>query len=371
MSKAKRPLKVLFTLPGLEAGGAERVLITLMNGLIEIEEYEPILLSIQGGGPLKSLIHESVPFHSLNQKLSPLSLLALAKAIKDVEPDIIVSTMAHMNFAVLGLKPFFPNLKVIVREAITPSFFFQKYKVRAFIIKSLYRFLYPKADYVLSPAQLVFDSFHQDIGLSGNNFHLLQNPVRIKSIRKDITQSDVTLEKERTVHFVACGRLEKQKGFDRLIEHLDQLQMPQAWHLTILGEGSEHSCLEALIRNKGLQSKVSLKGLVMPPYSYLAGADCFVLPSRYEGLPNVVLESLACGTPVLATSESGGIEEIRESCSSKDSVRIVHNMPDFINEMRSVRPSPCKDIKPSLLPDIYTEEAVIARFRALLESCSD
>ena len=367
--KKKSPLKTLFALPDLDAGGAQRVLITLMNN-VNRNKYDPEFLSVRSDGSLKDLIDPSIPAHTLNKNPTPLIfpfLPALYKKIKELEPDIIIATMTHMNFAILMLKPFFPDTVFVVREAITPSFLFQKYKRTNWIIKKLYRILYQKANYILSPTQKIFDEFYCGLGMDWHNFILLKNPVNVSKIRSSLEFKNVTEEEKNIVRFVACGRLGKQKGFDRLIKALNNFNSPYDWRLDILGEGAERPYLEDLIQTNGFQDKVFLKGLVMPPYSDMARADCFVMPSRFEGLPNVVLESLACGTPVIATTESGGIKEIAKDCS-EESVRVVENMEGFITEMEKVKPLLKTKASPSLLSKWYEQEKVFSQFNHTLHT---
>ncbi|MGB1077179.1 MAG: glycosyltransferase [Bdellovibrionales bacterium] len=356
--------KVLFVLPALTAGGAERVLITLMNG-VDRNKFDPLFLTVINKGELRDIIDPQIPFHTLNAKSVFCCLIKLYKFIKYHDPDTIVSTMAHMNFALLFLKPFLSEKKVIVREAITPSFFFQKYKKSAFAIKLLYQFLYARANVVLSPSQIIFDEFRDLLRMSSNNFYLLPNPVNIEQIKEMTFDQKISKERKRTVHFLSAGRLGRQKGFDRLIEYLPQMEHKFDWKLTIIGEGSERTNLETLVKKHGFQDKIVLPGLVRPPWSHYMEADCFLMPSRFEGLPNVVLESLACGTPVIATKESGGIQYIMDE-SPKGSVTVVNNMWDFLKEMEKVKPVPSRNQKKSLLNPLFTPPVVFKKFEEIL-----
>ncbi len=358
------PVKVLFVLPSLMSGGAERVLITLMNGL-DRKKYTPTLLTVQNKGELDSLIEKNIHVEKLNKFSIIRSLPWLFKTINEQKPDVVISTMAHMNFAVLLLKPFLPKARFIVREAITPSFFFQKYKWRRPVIKMLYKFLYPRADIILSPTQRVFDEFRQNLGFESQKFTHLPNPVDLEHIRAAQDFPEVDESRKHCVHFIAAGRLEPQKGYDRLIEALANWKGKHEWQLTILGEGGQRQALEALISKHGLTDKVILKGLVKNPYGQFGAADCFLLPSRYEGLPNVVLESLACGAPVIATQESGGIDEIAKA-ADKGSVRIVQDMDAFLKAMEEVAPMPTACFRPSLLPEIYSKPNIAKAFDEVL-----
>jgi len=105
---------------------------------------------------------------------------------------------------------------------------------------------------------------------------------------------------------LAVGRLSRQKGFDLLLPAFAQLlaTAPDA-HLTIAGTGSDESALRALSRTLGIADRVTFRGFVENPYPLMRAADLYVLSSRYEGFPNVALEALACGTPVIATACPG------------------------------------------------------------------
>lgn len=350
--------KIVFVLPALTAGGAERVLITLMNGL-DRGIFAPAFITVSAQGELRGLIDPAIPFHALADRARVgRSLPALYCKLRELRPDIVVSTMAHMNFAVLLLKPFFPRTRFIVREAITPSFILQDRGTARPLVWFLYKWLYPKADLVISPAQIIIDEFRDVLRINVASHVVLPNPVDLEKIR---TPAPLPPRAAACPHFVCAGRLHTQKGFDRLIENIPA---EMNFHLTILGEGPERAGLESLIARRGMQGKITLVGLAANPWPYYAAADAFLLPSRWEGLPNVALEALACGTPVIATAESGGIAEI--AAASGDVVTVVKDMDEFIAEMRKVKSAPAAQFRPSLLPRVYDRASVCGAFTALI-----
>ncbi len=357
--------KILFVLPALVAGGAERVLIELMNGL-DRDRFAPEFLCISDQGSLKPLISTHIPFTALGEGTGVFRAIpSLYKHLKRARPDVIVSTMAHMNFAVLMLRPLFPKTRFIVRESITPSYILNRRKRAASLIRQAYRALYPRADLVLSPAQIVIEEFPAFLGLNTLPHKLLYNPVDTIRARGDGRAAPSGLP-YGTVHFIAAGRLHPQKGFDRLIAHLNSMPKDRPWHLTILGEGSERPLLESLIQTHGLDHRVSMPGLNDCPWPVYAAADAFLLPSRFEGLPNVALEALACGTPVIAMKEAGGIGEI--AALSNNAVTLCDTMNDFIEAMACVTASNRTTYRPSLLPGVFEREAVMNRFTNMLEA---
>lgn len=105
---------------------------------------------------------------------------------------------------------------------------------------------------------------------------------------------------------LAVGRLSHQKGFDLLLQAFARLvPAAPAAHLTIVGSGPDELALRRTAGELGIGDRVTLRGFVQNPYPLMRAADLYVLSSRYEGFPNVLLEALACGTPVVATACSG------------------------------------------------------------------
>ena len=361
-----KPRKTVFILPALTAGGAERVLITLMNGL-DRNQFTPEFITINEQGPLRDLVAPDIPFHALGSGRVSHSLHKLLFRLRKLKPDIVVTTMAHTNFALLLLKPFLPGKpRLIVREAITPSFILETVPQKKLVTKA-YQWLYPHADLVISPARIIINEFAHDLNMNTDNHICLRNPVDTDKIRGDqqiAPDFQNAGNRDKTTHFIAAGRLHSQKGFDRLITALPSLKQKN-WHLTILGEGTERPALESLIKQHKLEKHVTLPGLSRHPWPHMAAADAFLMPSRWEGLPNTVLESLACGTPVIATKESGGIEEIA-ALTKPGNVTVVDSMDNFIDAMNKVQPSTHKQYRTSLLPPEFEKPNVFKKFADLL-----
>jgi glycosyltransferase involved in cell wall biosynthesis len=190
----------------------------------------------------------------------------------------------------------------------------------------------------------------------------LPNPVNEDKIR-------TIPPKPRTtpgLQFISGGRLHAQKGYDRLILALKGFNPGMPWTLTILGEGPERHTLETLIRVCGLEQNIFLAGHEHNPWSYYAAADAFLLSSRWEGLPNVVLESLACGTPVIAMQEAGGIMDI--ASLAPQSVTTVTSISDMVLAMTQVSPAPTQVFRQSLLPDLFNKDNVQKRFTDIIQS---
>ncbi len=357
--------RVLFVLPTLLAGGAERVLLTLMNHL-DRDQFEPHFLVLDERGTLKSWIASDIPFYSMGHAKIRNSILKMVDLFDELEPDIIVSTMASMNFGILLTKPFLKKPpRMIVREAVIPSSIAEN-QIFPWLVRLAYKMLYRRADMVISPARCIITEFGKYMGIETKNYALLHNPVDIVRIRGGAEVS-IPVAKRRFSkrQFVCAGRLHMQKGFDRLLDSLAEIKGRDDWELNIMGEGEEHDALQARITRLGLGTHVTLSGLEKNPWPIMARADAFLLPSRWEGLPNVVLESLAVGTPVIATAESGGIAEIAQ-VAQEGTVQVVESMEAFMDCVKAVKPAPCEMFRPSLLPEFFYLDAVVERFSDLI-----
>lgn len=358
--------RIAFVLPTLLPGGAERVLITLMNGL-DRYRFDPHFIVVNPKGTLRPLIDSSIPFHSLGGVKMRFALPGLISRLNALEPDIIVSTMAAMNFTVLLARPFLKKKsRVIVREAVIPSSIIKSQPLPG-IVSAAYKNLYPRADLVLAPAQCILDDFATGLKMDTSHYRVLHNPVDTARLTHEWgIDVDIPESRRKTVHFVASGRLHRQKGFDRLIEALPLLNHSGDWRLQILGDGKEKENLQSLIAKNNLESRVELMGLLENPWPHYAAADVFLLPSRWEGLPNVVLESLALGTPAIAMKEAGGIDEIAKA-APEGSVKIAGSMDEFLSMMRDVKPNPAASARPSLLPESFQIANVLKKFSGFLE----
>lgn len=364
MTDPHHKISILFILPNLQVGGAERVMVTLMNRL-DRANFEQAFLSLSNEGPLKAQMNADTPLYSLEDRKPSLSALpALYKKIKEIKPDIVVSTMAHMNFSVLLLRPLFPKTAFVVREAALPSMIFKSHPKTSWAIKTAYRLLYPLATVVISPSKPIMQEF-KALHLGLKNHAILYNPVDTTKVR-GAAERGMAQAEPNIVHFVAAGQLYWPKGFDRLIENLASLQMEDRWHLTILGEGRDRDKLSQLIAAHKLDDRVTLAGFSANPWPLYAQADCFLLSSRTEGMPNVALEALATGTKVIGMREAGGITDIA-ALAKPGAVIIADDIGEFIQAMSIITPLNKTAPGPSLLPDEFQLEHVAKLFSEIIQ----
>lgn len=359
MSPARR-LRITFVLPELAAGGAERVALTLLAGL-DRQRYRPTLILLQDGGALRRNVPEDVPVCALGRPRLRAALAPLLAALRRADADVLFSTLGYVNLAVLALARLLPRRpRVVIREANMPSASLERQKL-AVAIRIGYRLLYPSADRVIASSQAMAGELSENFAIAPARIHVLANPIDTDSLR----QAALPLARVPGTgpRFVACGRLTHQKGFDRLLSML--AAMPGEWHTTILGEGPDRASLQQQAAALGIAQRVDIAGFAAEPWRWFAGADALLLPSRWEGQSNVALEALACGCPVLATPEAGGIEEL--ALQAPGAIGIAAAGEPFIAAMRRVAPAFVDCPRPSLLPASHEAATVLHDFQRLLD----
>ncbi|HYX48684.1 MAG TPA: glycosyltransferase, partial [Ktedonobacteraceae bacterium] len=291
----------------------ERVFTTLLRYL-DRSHFEPHLALLQAQGAYMVDIPRDVPIHDLKVSRVRYALPKIMRLTWKIRPQTILATMGHLNIALISARPFFPSdTKLLVREAVIPSVLFREESKNIRLWGWLYRNFYKRADKVVCLSDSMVNDLVESFAIPREKLVRIYNPVDIEKVR-ELAQTGNDPFTGPGPHLVAAGRICRQKGFDVLINAMPPVleRFPQA-QLLILGEGPLEANLKEQARNLGLQEKVIFLGFQANPWLYLNHADAFILPSRYEGLPNVLLEALALGTPVVVSDCPGGIREIRDS----------------------------------------------------------
>lgn len=311
MNKNRKQLAIY--IPSLSGGGAERAMLNLAHGFMN-RDYDVDLVLARAEGPYLNDIHKAIRLVDLKASRVMLSLPALVRYLRSEQPQALISVLDYANVVALWARRLANiSVPVLVNDQNTISLSARNStRRRERMLPYLIKRFYPWADYVVGNSQGVADDLSKVTGLPRDRIKMLYNPIVTPEL-KDKVQVPLNhpwFEPGQPPVLLAVGRLTSQKDFPTLIHALFQVRKTMPARLLILGEGPDRPALEALINQLGLKNDVSMPGFVENPYSYMNHSTLYVLSSRWEGLPTVLIEALFCGLPVIATDCPSGPREI-------------------------------------------------------------
>ncbi|MDQ1339271.1 MAG: hypothetical protein QG567_423 [Campylobacterota bacterium] len=295
--------RVMFFLPGLHGGGAERVAINILKKLDQ-EKFEIVLVLVNKSGEYLDLIPEQIRIIDLGARKTMLSILRLRKVIKELKPDIVFSTLIRTHIALdFALTDLRTKPLTIMRSPNSPKLLIANNQL-SFIMRKMLARAYRHADRIVAQTLEMKEEIIHYHYVDSEKVQVLINPIdtelideKIKNIANPFNSNDINV--------VAAGRLAKQKGFDILIRSFQKVvRTDDRFKLWIIGQETEKGKqkeLQQLMDSLDLVKNVFFLGFQKNPYRYFYYADLYVLSSRWEGLPNTVLENLYLKKPVVAT----------------------------------------------------------------------
>lgn len=296
---------MLLLIPHLRGGGAEQVARLLAQGLSP-EKYEVHLAAVTESFVRAGSLPPRLKAQALGARNVRTSALKVLRLIWRLKPAVILSGMAHLNFLVLLLRPLLPRgTRVLVRQNATVSLTVASGALPVYT-RVLYRILYRQADRVICQSSAMARDLAYFTGTRTDLISVLPNPIDAEGIRA--ARATPIRWAGPGPHLLAVGRLSHEKGFDLLLRALSIVRESfPSISLTIAGSGPEEDALKLDCGALGLESAVHFAGYLDSPYSLFPGANLFVLSSRYEGLPNALLEAAAADLPIVAFPSSGGV----------------------------------------------------------------
>ncbi|WP_244954688.1 glycosyltransferase [Winogradskyella helgolandensis] len=313
----------------LSGGGAERqasyilaycvkhnidVHLILMNDTIKYELPEDLPIHY---------IEKSDAFESGLLKAFKIPYLAYkySKLIKKLKITHSVSLLTRPNFInIIASKLTSHHFKIITNELAFPTLQYSYKGFQSNFNKTLIKLLYKKSDIVIGNSKGNAEDLIENFKVPSNIMRVVHNPIDLAKI--DNIEPMGSFFDDEKFNIITLGRLDIGKNHIMLIKAIHQLQNPLI-RLYIFGVGDMQEQLEQLIEKLNIADQVFLMGFDPNPYKYLKAANLFIFGSNHEGFPNVVLEAMACGLPILTTNCQSGPSEIMELTSPKEDIMIT------------------------------------------------
>ncbi len=295
----------------LETGGAERMMLTILN-YCTTQNFEVHLILFKDSGELREELSSDIKVHRLNRLSVAKGMPKCLKVIKKISPDIVFTGMGHLNLALAPFLPIMkrllPQTKWIARETniVTIENSLSKYPK---LFDFLYKYTYQNYDAIVAQSEDMRDDILKNY-FQTDKVVLINNPIDVEKVEHLAKEEPRYRFGKDRINLLSVSGLREQKKHHFMLEALTHL--PNQYHLTIVGSGEKERFLKELTKKLNLQERVTFLGHQSNPYSYMKRADLFLLTSQREGFPNVLLEANLLGLPIVAFASPGGITEIVE-----------------------------------------------------------
>jgi glycosyltransferase involved in cell wall biosynthesis len=301
----------------LDATGVARNAIAIARHM-DAAGWRAVIVTVRGGGELAGAVdiseHRVLGSLGLSRKMElRLSIPRLRRALTDLAPDVVLSAGNHAHFALLAATGGALRSRCVYRFsndlAHTGGGLRALISRRRTVARMVARHA---ARLVLVSDNLARDPLLAPYVASGKA-RVIPNGVDVAQVRaRAIEPAPHPWLMEDVPVMLAVGRLVRQKNFGVLIHAFAQARRERAMHLILVGAGKPkvRAALEELAASLGIADDVRFVGQVSNPYPYMHAASVMVIPSLWEGSPNVLLEALACGTAVVASRTAGNAAQI-------------------------------------------------------------
>lgn len=315
--------RVGFIIYKLGVGGAERMIINLANKLSKSGYTIDFVLGNSGGG-FEDKIKDSVNVFKLNSMPIPgyrsLGMFpGLRSYIQEKRPTTLISAMTQTN-AVTVLSVAFSDTTVKCISTVHNTFSEIKrplHKPHSLGLHLLGEFAYSMSDEVVCCSHGVENDLRQQLHTRLSNCGTIYNPIFTEELVRQSREEveDNWFIDEKTIVITGLSNLKPQKDYETFLKSFEKIRsnIDDEVKAKIMGDGKERQKLIELSKSLGHSGDIEFSGYVENPFKYIRASDCFVLTSKFEGLSNVLIEAMACETPIVSSDCPNGPREILDN----------------------------------------------------------
>lgn len=348
--------KILFVLPSLCAGGAERVMSFVAQQLDNsIFETKLLVLGFKSDAVYNV---DTIPVHYLNEKRLLSSVQKLFSYIKSEKPSIVISSIGHVNLMMGFFSFYFKSIQFVGREASVVSKMNEYAEINSNITSFLMKIFYPKLAAIICQSEDMKNDFIQTYGIKQSKLFLIHNPITA------IDNQLIEKESKATIKFITVGRLSEEKGYFRILSGLSKINK-YSFHYTIIGSGPQMEKIKEYVFELKLGEKVSFIPYTSEILSELRKRDYFIQGSFVEGFPNALLESCSVGVPVIAFKAPGGTKDIVVDGLNGYLVNSEDEFITVLNDIDKLRALNSKEVMDSV-HDKFNATRIIKQYENLL-----
>ena len=308
VSMLKKKELIIFN-PSIEDGGVEKNLYLIANFLAKNLKSNISLVTsskyktYKFDKSIRIITPPLIDFKKFNRPVKYLVCLFLLALKILFKRDVLILSFQANIYAIIIAKIF--NIKIITRSNTSP-----KGWSNSFFKRKVFSFFLEKADKIIVNSYYFKEQLDKEFNL---NTIVILNPLNTKDIKrlsKKKIKLNFFLKKKQSLKIINIGRMTDQKDHMTLLKAFRLVCKKIEANLIILGKGKNYTKIKNFIIYNNLSSNIKLLGFKENPYPYIKLSDIFVLTSKFEGLPNVLLESIFLKTPVISTDCPTGPKEI-------------------------------------------------------------
>jgi glycosyltransferase involved in cell wall biosynthesis len=306
--------RVCLVIPSFRGGGAERATVSLANGLA-LAGLCVDLVVVSAEGPYRAEVDIRVNLIDLDARRLIAGVPRLVKYLRQYHPGTVCAVMTQVGVVVyIAIKLSRHKARFFISERNYPISALKKRNlVRELVVNWMARAAYAEAERVIAVSDDLADVLAAKLRLKSDKLCVIKNGVdlsKIDALSSDQAPQAITEFIRDRKMVLAVGRLVDQKDYSTLLKAFSKVSQVVSSVLIVLGEGPLRQRLESEAVGLGISDLVIFPGFLPNPFPVMMRADTFVLSSRWEGFPNVIIQAMACDIPVVATDCPTGPSEI-------------------------------------------------------------